>query len=555
MMKRKKIFLCIWVIALFMCMVLSVNASSDTNTAVNEAKNGVLEIDVYYVDQTGEGYLLGSGSGFLIGETSGAEYLITNAHVVVLEAMPHEAKTSWSERFGVDFFKSGNINLKLQVVVKRDVVISAFMVNSSVEMDFAILKLEQPIYDRVPLTINDDQNKVVSTDNVYALGFPGVIEEIQDANYYTSDDVNVTNGIVSKLHTIDSVLYVQHSASISAGNSGGPLLNSRGEVIAVNMGSIVDTYYYSVHISEVTSVLRMLGIQFVNSNEETAQADEAAEEPETVPVINMQEPEITVDKSELSSSVASASNLDTTVYSDESILDLVEAIAEANSVINNPDATQTEVSSALRNLETARNSLVEKSRVSNSLIIIIVIALIVIIAAVIIVIVMMNSKKKRVEPTPKPTYTTPGAGAYPGRQGVQSQSSPGMQFHTGMDSGAGETSVLNDGAGETSVLNAGMGMISASLSRRKNGENIAISKQAFKLGKERAKVDYCIPDNSSISRHHASIVYKGGSYYIIDKNSTNFTFVNGNKISAEQEFKLNSGDKIKLSDEEFEFRC
>ena len=123
-----------------------------------------------------------------------------------------------------------------------------------------------------------------------------------------------------------------------------------------------------------------------------------------------------------------------------------------------------------------------------------------------------------------------------------------------MDTGVGETSVLGGGAGETSVLGGGSMQPTATLIRKKNGEIANIAKPMFVIDKERQKVDFCIPDNNSVSRKHANIVCKDGIYYIVDNNSTNYTFVNGNKINPNQEVKLNSGDKIKLADEEFEFR-
>ena len=41
--------------------------------------------------------------------------------------------------------------------------------------------------------------------------------------------------------------------------------------------------------------------------------------------------------------------------------------------------------------------------------------------------------------------------------------------------------------------------------------------------------------------------------YIQDCNSTNGTFINGTKIESERAVLLNSGDIIKLSNEEFEY--
>lgn len=557
MKRMKKMAAFVMAFVLSACFSLTVCASADTNVAVNEAKNGVLQVNVYYVDQNGEYHGLVSGSGFLIGETSGAEYLITNAHVVVMEAMDYDAKAAWSEEFGVDFFKSAGINLRIQVVVKRDVVITATLVNGSVEMDFAILKLEQPIYDRAPLTINDDTSQVLSTNNVYALGFPGIIEEIQDTQYYTSDDVNVTNGIISKLHTIDSVLYVQHNATITGGNSGGPLLNSRGAVIGVNRGSVVDTYFYSVHISEVTEVLDALGIHYIVDNDQTS---EPTPTPESVPtpVTDGGEtnedvmPVNAVNKSELSTAVANASNMNTSGYSDESVLDLTAAIGEANAIINSTTVSQTDVDMALYNLERARDSLVTKGGLSTNVIIIILIVAVLLVIIIVVIAVMLGKKGKGKETAPRQTYPN----GMPGGMPVSPTPLQSQPFNPFMSSeGAGETSVLDAGAGETSVLNAGSAMASASITRSKNRESIAITKQVFKIGKERSKVDYCIPDNSSISRHHGSIIFKGGAYYLVDMKSTNFSFVNGNKVGPGQEIKLNSGDKIKFSDEEFEFRC
>ena len=37
----------------------------------------------------------------------------------------------------------------------------------------------------------------------------------------------------------------------------------------------------------------------------------------------------------------------------------------------------------------------------------------------------------------------------------------------------------------------------------------------------------------------------------MDMNATNGTFVNGSRISPNQEIRLSSGDRIKLADEEF----
>ena len=92
------------------------------------------------------------------------------------------------------------------------------------------------------------------------------------------------------------------------------------------------------------------------------------------------------------------------------------------------------------------------------------------------------------------------------------------------------------------------------LIRVRNNERIPIDKPYFRIGKEKSYVDYFIGDNSYISRGHASIITKDGHYYIVDNNSRNHTYVNGDQITSSTEVEIRNGDTIKLANEEFEFK-
>ena len=122
----------------------------------------------------------------------------------------------------------------------------------------------------------------------------------------------------------------------------------------------------------------------------------------------------------------------------------------------------------------------------------------------------------------------------------------------------GETTVLGAGmvSGETTVLNANANNNNAlpHLIRQKNNERISINKDIFRIGKERSFVDYFIGDNAAISRSHANIITRNNEYFVVDTNSTNHTYVNGEMIQSNGEVKLNHGDKVRLANDEFEFR-
>lgn len=118
----------------------------------------------------------------------------------------------------------------------------------------------------------------------------------------------------------------------------------------------------------------------------------------------------------------------------------------------------------------------------------------------------------------------------------------------------GETTVLGNDMinGETSVLSA-PGAAQPYLVRKKNGEKVYITGSIFRIGKEANYVDYFIGDNSAVSRSHANIVVSGNDYYIVDTNSKNHTYVNGQMIQSNMETLLAHGSTVKLANEEFEF--
>ena len=121
----------------------------------------------------------------------------------------------------------------------------------------------------------------------------------------------------------------------------------------------------------------------------------------------------------------------------------------------------------------------------------------------------------------------------------------------------GETTVLGGGnIGETTVLGAAptAAQPMPHLMRSKNNEKISLNKPVFRIGKEKSYVDYFIGDNTAISRSHANFIIREGKYFVVDTNSTNHTYVNGAMIQSNVETQLSHGDKVRLANEDFEFK-
>lgn len=117
------------------------------------------------------------------------------------------------------------------------------------------------------------------------------------------------------------------------------------------------------------------------------------------------------------------------------------------------------------------------------------------------------------------------------------------------------TTVLGDDFGGTTVLGYDEPdePVFPVLIRTKNEEVFSVDKPVFRIGTEQKYCDLFIGDNSYISRSHADIVTRDDRYYIIDRNSTNRTFVDGKVIPAEKEIEIFSGTKIRLANEDFTF--
>ncbi|HZU53267.1 MAG TPA: trypsin-like peptidase domain-containing protein [Holophagaceae bacterium] len=116
------------------------------------------------------------------------------------------------------------------------------------ELDIALVKIDA---DHLPFAKLGDSDKTKVGEWVVAIGNPLGLEH------------TVTQGIISaKGRRLDAGLgaYLQTDAAINRGNSGGPLLNLKGEVLGINTLIRADgqNIGFAVPISEVTRILKYL---------------------------------------------------------------------------------------------------------------------------------------------------------------------------------------------------------------------------------------------------------------------------------------------------------
>ncbi len=140
------------------------------------------------------------GSGFVIDK---AGHIVTNYHVVE----------------GAD---------ELNVSFSGEEPVPATLVGSDPSTDLAVIKVDIPASGLTPLVLGDSDAVTVG-DAVVAIGNPFGLDRTITAGIVSALQRNIT---APNNFQIDHV--IQTDAAINHGNSGGPLLDSRGEVIGVN---------------------------------------------------------------------------------------------------------------------------------------------------------------------------------------------------------------------------------------------------------------------------------------------------------------------------------
>ena len=180
----------------------------DTNTLVTSQSNGNMVIPFFgdmFEMPSQEYEQPGTGSGFIISKEG---HIVTNHHVV--------ANTT-----------------SIKVTLADGRVFDAILVGSNEPSDIAIIKINAD--SDLPVAQLGNSDELRQGDWVLAIGNPYGFDHTVTSGIVSALGRNVTD---SQGSTVSTAELIQTNAAINQGNSGGPLINMKGQVIGINTAII-----------------------------------------------------------------------------------------------------------------------------------------------------------------------------------------------------------------------------------------------------------------------------------------------------------------------------
>ena len=217
----------------------------EQNMAATVAVNSTLIESTYFWGQKYEEEIPVSGSGFIVGKNDTELLIATNNHVI-------------------------DNATKIEVTFIDDAVLEAVVKGTDSSADLAIIAV--PLNTITPETLGAIRVATLGDSDAVRLGEMAIA--IGNALGYGQ---SVTVGYISaKDRTVtiegNEMILLQTDAAINGGNSGGPLFNTRGEVIGINSAKYADTSVegmcFAIPISRAIPILSELMTREILAEEE-----------------------------------------------------------------------------------------------------------------------------------------------------------------------------------------------------------------------------------------------------------------------------------------------
>jgi serine protease Do len=169
-----------------------------------------------------------SGSGVCVGK---ADFILTNHHVIDGEGPIAVFPFTYKDD-----------------TLVRLPEIRATVVFQSEKDDVAILKLEKAAQHLEPLAIA--AAVPAAGTRVYAIGSPGLGKEVLEQS--------ISEGIIgARKRLINGQPYLQHTAAVNPGNSGGPLINEKCQLVGiVTLKARLDKVSFAIPVDKVRAIFK-----------------------------------------------------------------------------------------------------------------------------------------------------------------------------------------------------------------------------------------------------------------------------------------------------------
>lgn len=544
-----------------LCCVCAVVLTKDNKVfaqedPIQEAKNAVVEVYSGFTTDDGSFHKLKHASGFVI-SNDGQAYIITTQDTL---KNSEKSKTNYCKKHDIST-EGHSLRDSIQVVVKGDVTVEASVLTESEEDNYSILQVASSISERTALKLGNTEN-LITGDTVYALGFADNAGTKENPTEFLAANVEISEGKMQDTGANkNNVIFLQHSAVVSDGNTGGPLVNSEGYVIGMNNAALNDeapVVFYSLPIGEIRAILDNFQIPYDNVENDVATKEflTLLEECQT----------LAQDEKYKSSSKAALQKL-------------IQCIGNMDEAELMSEEKMTALSSQLL---MAKDELQLKMKTTRKVIYVL-LGVIAFMAVWLLRLLLwkkntkMEQEFKKIEPQKKegkkkqskdtviekPVKEEPVVS----KENISDAAKRLNQYMADKEQEWIPGMALEDEEEKTMILDASVlqeketknqsdfrkRKYRAILKRLRTGELIVIDKMEVSLGKS-SDNDVVIADNRAISKRHAFIVWEDEQYYIVDRGSANGTFINGMEVLKEERTELANGDAILLADEKFLFK-
>ncbi len=223
---------------------MSLQGYSDTAMGVAEkVLPSIVGIEIEYKVSSffGNSTAKATGSGIIISEDG---YILTNNHVV--------STNSTTSTSSIYYQVSDAVSVKVKLYNDENVY-DAEIIGKDDQTDLAVIKI-----DKAGLTAAElgDSDSVKVGEFAMAVGNP--------LGLSSSISAGIVSAVNREISTTDKEKYVviQTDAAINAGNSGGALVNSKGQVIGINTlklsGDGVEGLGFAIPINSTTDIVKQL---------------------------------------------------------------------------------------------------------------------------------------------------------------------------------------------------------------------------------------------------------------------------------------------------------